>query len=475
MSELRKVKKNSSFVLGGKIINTLISLAITFLLARYLGKSLFGSYAFILALLHIFLMLLNTWIEPIAVREMSKSSSNGKNDITGNIILLHITFVTIFSLALLIYSQTTGQIDVNRTYLLFTIILLFINGLTTSYKYLFRSELKMHYYIIPNCISNILFLILSIFIIALKGPLSDIFISLIISHLLLLFTVMLISKKIIKAKFKSSFPIIKKVLTYSWPLALTALFTAVLYRIDQLMLFSIQGNTSLGNYAAAARISEAFNIIPLALASSILPVLTKYYQSNSQKFKTTYTLSFKYLALLIIPFSTLAILFPKKIITVVYGQDFITAAPALSILMCAEIFYFFGMVNRQILIASNKQKLDPLFTGLSAIINVVLNLILIPKWGFKGAAIATLIASAAGPFTGYFINTTRNYSYTMFHYSLKPLFLCIVAGAIINTTDSSFIISLIIFPLAYIVGLYIIRGLNRKDLLLLKSFIQKQD
>jgi O-antigen/teichoic acid export membrane protein len=164
----------------------------------------------------------------------------------------------------------------------------------------------------------------------------------------------------------------------------------------------------------------------------------------------------------------------REIIINIYGQEFLSAAPALNILIFAQIFYFFGMVNRQILVASNKQRLDPLFTGVSAGVNIVLNLLLIPRFNFTGAAAATLIAAATGPILGYFILATKDYSRSMFNSSLKPASISLMIYLFLSWLGLSAFTAAISFLAIYIAALVVFKELSLKNIQLLKILLTKK-
>ncbi|MCF7874398.1 MAG: oligosaccharide flippase family protein [Candidatus Omnitrophica bacterium] len=469
MNLLKTITSNSGFVLAEKIVTALTSLCLTIILARYLGKANFGDYALILAIIHFFLMIANTWLEPVAVKELVKNNySPVKEKIIGNIALFHILLALVFA----IFISLNGSI--NPAYLVLIVTLLILNSLISSYKTVFKAFLRMKRYALSKTITNLVFLAAIILIIIIKGNIYSIFTAMIFIHILLLTVLVLSGNKIIKPVFKIDYRLSKKIFRHSAPLALTALFVAFMHRIDQLMLYQIKGSSYLGTYAASVKIAESFNIIALALSASLLPLLSKYHNRQPKRFKSIYRLSFKYLAILIIPLAFLINLSSREIIINIYGQEFSSAAPALNILIFAQIFYFFGMVNRQILVASNKQRLDPLFTGVSAGVNIGLNLLLIPRFSFTGAAAATLIAAAAGPILGYFILATKDYSQSMFNSSLKPAGISLIIYLFLSWLGLSAFTATISFLAIYIAALIAFKELSLKNIQLLKILLTKK-
>jgi len=195
------------------------------------------------------------------------------------------------------------------------------------------------------------------------------------------------------------------------------------------------------------------------------------FSACQESFVRVYRLSFKYLLCFIIPVAVWCGIFSGKIIALIYGAKFASSAAALSILIWAEVFVFVGVINNAILIATNKQALDPVFTGASAAVNIVLNLVLIPRYGFVGASASSLISYALGPVMGYFIKTTRPYSKSMLRYSLKPLCAALVMFLCVYPLRDLFWVSLLVSPVIYLLVIYFIRGIDKEDRRLLKSIV----
>jgi O-antigen/teichoic acid export membrane protein len=173
----------------------------------------------------------------------------------------------------------------------------------------------------------------------------------------------------------------------------------------------------------------------------------------------------------IIPVAVIFTIFSDQLTLGFYGREFLSSSLALRILIWAEVFVFMGVVNNSILVSTNQQKLDPLFTGASAVINVILNVILIPRYSFVGAAIASLVSYSIGPIMGYFIPSTAAYSRSMLIFSLRPLLASLLMAYCINCTRNYFLISIFISPLIYFSGLYFLKGITYEDISIIKSIV----
>jgi len=347
----------------------------------------------------------------------------------------------------------------------FASLRLLVSSLISSYGIIFQIKLKMAYFEIFIIMSRILTLALIYAVAVCKGTLFIFFALSLLPLIILLLLVKHYSAKILKPKFSVDFELWRKIFRESWPLGLAAFFIFIYNRTDQIILFHFRGSDNVGLYSAASRLAESFNIIPLALMTSVLPLLSQYYEMSQKDFERFYRLSFKYLLIFIIPVASFTTIFSDSVILLFFGKGYLPASQGLRILIWAEVFVFVGIVNNSILIAMKKQKIEALFTGASALVNIVLNLIFIPKYGVIAAAAVSLISYSIGPIMGYFIPLTRPFSCSMFYYSLRPALVSLLVFCFIYYAHFSFLAAVFSTPLIYLLIMYYIKGFDKRDIL----------
>lgn len=182
----------------------------------------------------------------------------------------------------------------------------------------------------------------------------------------------------------------KKILTYSLPIMFTMILGTLLHWMDIIMLGYFTNLETVGLYHPAVRTAGLQQSILIAFAGIYAPMFSKYYaQNNIIGMHHIYKLVTRWILTLVTPIFILIFLFSTKIM-LLFGADFIQSSEALIILAIGtSIFAIFG-VSSTALVVSGYQKLN-LINALSAtIINICLNIILIPKYGIMGAAWATL-------------------------------------------------------------------------------------
>jgi len=193
-------------------------------------------------------------------------------------------------------------------------------------------------------------------------------------------------------KLSASFSRAKELLADSWSLILSAFAISIYMKIDQIMLGQMIGNESVGIYSAAVRISEVWYFIPLAIIGSVFPSIMKAKMECERKYKMRMQQLFDAMVWL-----SLLVCFPlafssEYIVVLLFGELYQEAGLVLAIHVWASLFVFLGVATSRWLIAENRQILNLQRTTIGAIANIILNYVLIPRYGAVGASIATVVS-----------------------------------------------------------------------------------
>jgi O-antigen/teichoic acid export membrane protein len=183
----------------------------------------------------------------------------------------------------------------------------------------------------------------------------------------------------------------KEVLRSSLPLGLAVLSAAVVNRIDFIMLERMTDLHQVGLYAAAYKITNLLEAFPLMLMGTIYPVMASYARDDHARLRDLYRKSVKYLALLALPLGAVVTAAASVIVRIVFGAAYSEAGRALSILVWSTVFLYLAISGGNLLISIGRERLNFLITGTAAVINILLNLLWIPRLGYIGAALATAV------------------------------------------------------------------------------------
>ena len=205
-----------------------------------------------------------------------------------------------------------------------------------------------------------------------------------------------------------------------WLLA-SGIAEVIYLRIDIVLLERLRGVEETGIYAVAARLSEVWYMVPVALMGAVFPALWQRRQ-DAAAYQRGLQASLDLLFALAVALAVVMQLFGAPLVEWLFGPRFAASVPILQIHIWAGVFVFMRALLSRWLLAEDLLRFS-LLTHLSgAAMNVALNLLLIPRYGALGAAVATVISYAcAGWLALYLSPRTRPMGHMMARALLLPL------------------------------------------------------
>lgn len=405
----RKILGNASWLMTDKIFRMGTNLIIYPLLARYLGPADFGNFSYCLALITIFQMSVNLGLDQIVIRELI-TLKDKKHSILGTILGIKLTGATI---GLILTTIFTFVIHANehevKVFMLILALSLFSQAFD-AIRIWFESEVKFKYFAISSLIAFVISSSLKVAFIFMKMPLIY-FIStfLIESGCIAVMLVAFYLKErgnILAWKFDIKLAI--QTLKEALPILLSTIAVILNMKMDQILLKNISGATQLGVYSSAVKISEIWFTSIAVIISAIYPYIVK----AKNDCLTTYSLRldklFQIMVIITVSFSVIVYLSSHYIITILYGPKFIDGVSILAIHAWAGIFVAMSIANNSWFVTQSLTKFTLIFALLGLFTNLILNIILIPKFHGIGAAWASIISHMFAGYIGLlFIPQTR--------------------------------------------------------------------
>lgn len=387
-----KYLKNTSWILLERSIRLIVLLLINIYIARYLGPDQLGLLSYATSFVAIFMIVASLGLDSIVIRELVTGVEK-KSEIMGTAFLLKViaTFCMWLLLGLILLLKETDTIT---TDLILIIAFSSIFNVFSVIDYSFQAEVKSKYVVMVLFTQVIISSLLKLLIIYLKLPLIWFAHTYIADNLIVaigLCIIYLYNKyEILSWKWKSCLAL--KLLRSSWPLIFSGLAVTMYMRIDQIMIKEMVGNRDAGIYAVAVQLSEAWYFIPMAISSSLYPAIiaakTKGKALYHKQLQDIYSILI-WIAILI---STTTTVLSPWLITLLYGSEFTESSHILNIIIWSSVFVSIGIASGKWLINEHMQKFALYRTLVGLITNVVLNYLLITKYGVYGAAVATLIS-----------------------------------------------------------------------------------
>lgn len=174
------------------------------------------------------------------------------------------------------------------------------------------------------------------------------------------------------------------------PLALSGIFIALYFRIDAVILRTLQGDVAVGLYAGVYRMFEAFAILAVTFRSVLFPVMARAADGPDGSLGVLCRKSIRLHLLFTLGVAVFFTFQAPAIVRVVLGPDYAAAAPALAILIWALPGSYMADSLLFMLTAQRRQSLGTWAVGITAVANVILNLLLVPRISFLGSAVATV-------------------------------------------------------------------------------------
>jgi len=187
----------------------------------------------------------------------------------------------------------------------------------------------------------------------------------------------------------------------AFPFALAAIFVKIYSYTDSILIAKYLGNEAVGIYSVAYKYTYAFQFLPLAFVAALYPGLSELIEKDLTALRHIFEKAMWYMAVLVTPivFGLWAIAF---YVVRLAGEGYAASGPVLAILVFALFPIFLDYPIGSLLNAAYRQSTKTVIMGITMMINVLLNVWLIPLVGVPGAAIAALVSFSFMFFAGLF-------------------------------------------------------------------------
>lgn len=389
---LKKIFYNTSWLFADRIIRMGIGVIVIIWIARYLGPEQFGIYNYAIAFVALFTAVSTLGLDHIVVREIVRQPDK-KDEIVGSALLMRFlaSVITVVLISLIIFLLRPDDALTRMMVIIIASAMIFQSFEVIDFW--FQSQVQSKYTVIAK---NAAFLFISgvhIGLILSEASLIAFAFARLIEMFLFAVGLVFLYRYSGSAlrKLRSRMKQATHLLRDSWPLILSGIMVMLYMRIDQVMLGEMIGDISVGIYSAAIRLTEVWFFIPTAILISVFPNIIETKKRDEGLYYRRLQRLYTTLTWVAIAIALVVMFLANPVIRVLYGQEFQAAGSVLVISIWAGVFVFQGLTRSKWLVAENLQKYTYFFTGIGVIINIILNLILIPKYEASGAAIATLI------------------------------------------------------------------------------------
>ena len=401
---LQLIKKSGAFLFT-RIVGIVLGFALSWYIARRGGSELWGSFILAFSLLNIVVVFALIGLDTITVKYISESrdEKDRKSQILSQVLrgvfVISLVILGLLFLSLAYLGEFTQFMSLNRDELLMVSLavpgLAFIRIISAYY----RGEQNM---VVHGALKNVLIFGSLLIIVLLTGELIQETITTIVLLKFLLIiiystSIIFMSRFILKGDFRLLSGVIKpnySLVKEAFPLMLVASLALFTGYVDIFMLGYFVDESAVGIYDIAIKYSSVTAIFLAAINAYIMPKFASHYKHGrigelaSLVQKSSFLIALTTIPLLLILFTLSGFLMG------LYGEEYLFGIVALRILIIAQmVSALCGSVAILLQMTNNQGTFQNIFL-VATIINVILNFVLIPKYGITGAAVATLISTS---------------------------------------------------------------------------------
>lgn len=473
-----RVVKNSIALMGGYTFGVIANLLSIGMIARYLPLKVFGDYGFVLAISMTFAIIIDMGTNQILIREIARNRNLTQQIFSAGLILKVFFSIICFSLIVItIHLILDSRQLIYSAYICALAIVVFMMG--DIFDDIFKAYEKMEYSAYLKIIEETTYILGIIAVVFFDLGLNGVFLAMLFTYMIrIVVGFVTVSKKFFSPRIRLDMPTIEWIFKESYPIGISKIFRTTSLRIDTILLKILRNREEVGLFHGIYRIIIVGLFIPRNITDSIFPLFSKYSGKHNVSLNTAFEKSFKFIFILVLPLIFAAFLISDKIITIILGSKFLDAVPLFQLLIFLWGVTFFSVLCNKILNASDHQKFATIATGVCLIINVILDLILIPRYGYMGAGYATCGAEIV-LFIAMFSFVYRYVcQISIIKVIIRPLIsggVAVVTGLVVanDFTQYAYIISIFISIVVYIFMLIILKVFDTEELSIIKEVIHR--
>lgn len=399
MGASARIARNTTYLTVASIIQKIISFGYFGFLAKALGEAQLGKYAFALSFTSVFIIFMDFGLGPLLTREGAKDESSLEKHFQELFsIKLVLMAVSLIAMLLSIHGAyfVFDQIDTTDITLVYIggIIILFDTVTFTLFSY-FRALKQLFWEALGIILYQSTILAVGLVFIFKGFPLPVVLAALLVGSAAQCLYLFIVFKKVGKVhfRFQWNWKRVRYILGLSAPFALAGIIFRLNGSADSIMLKLISGDSYAGWYGLSFKLLFALTVLPGAFATSYFPAISTYYKSAKEKMHEVFESGMIYMAVLSFPITAGVAVLGDDIILAVWGEAWAASIQALWVLTIALPFIFANYPVGNFLNAADRQRLNTMNMLVALLVNIGLNMLLIPQYTFVGAGIAAVASS----------------------------------------------------------------------------------
>ena len=414
-----RVVKNAGWIIGARVVQSILSFIIGMLTARFLGPSNYGLINYAASIVAFFTPVMELGITSVIVHDLVENKDR-EGKIIGTAIAMNLmsSLLCICGIVGFVFLVNRGETETIIVCSLYSILLIFKS--IEIVQYWFQAHLLSKYSSAASLIAYVVVSGYKVFLLITQKSVYWFAVSYAIDNFVIAVLLMILYKKLGGSSLKLSRDDGYRLFGKGKYYIVSSMMVTIFAQTDKIMLKQMLDSESVGYYSAAVTCAGLTGFVITAILDSFRPVIFQGKKESVEKFENYLIKLYSIIIYFSLAQSLIMTFGAKIIVSVVYGAKYYPATSALRIVVWYTTFSYLGSIRNIWLLAESKQKHLWKINMSGAIANIILNALLIPQMGINGAALASLITQFfTNVIIGYVLADIRRNNVLMFK-SLNP-------------------------------------------------------
>jgi O-antigen/teichoic acid export membrane protein len=424
--------------------------------ARYLGTGGFGQWSLVFLLIGFFGLFADFGVDRLTVRDVARDLGSARKYLSNTLVFKSLTLIPVIILLITFVHLVDYPADTIELFLIALPMLIF-GVLCSPFSSIIQAHERIYIISTLDMIMGLVVSLTGISLLFLGYGIKSLLIANTLFTVIRLCILIYLTKGILGSIWHPlNLSFIRGLIKSAFPFAALSVLTMIHYKVDYFMISKLIGNEALGLFAAPYKIFENIALLGIAFNTALYPTISALFGESKEKLRRVYEKLQKYFIIFSLLLTIIIFFFAEEIILLLYGDQYYESINVLLILSFGFSLLFFSIPMRLIINNSNLiMKVVP-YSLVTTVMNIILNFIIIPRYGIIGAAVVSLFAGGIDVLIRvYFIRRVFHEGYHPLQLLWKPMIGAVLMISILFIFGSlnKYIIT-VIGSIAYIYSLY---------------------
>lgn len=385
----KKVFKNATWIIACKIIQSLISLVIGTISARYLGPSNYGLISYASSLIAFVVPLAQLGLRNIFVEQIiSHPEREGKTVGTSLVMSLVSSIFCIIGCLTFVLLVNANERETLIVCALYSITLFF--QMSDMIEYWYQAKLLSKYTSLVALMAYTIVALYRVFLLVTQKSIYWFALTNALDYMLITLALLILYRKLGTQRLSFSLSLAKELFSVSKYYIISSMMTTIFSQTDKIMIKMMIGNAENGYYSTAINCTAVSSFVFIAVIDSMRPLILESKKRSEEQFNKNMSRLYSVIIYMGLAQSVALTVLAKPVVLFLYGKEYSRSIPILQIITWYTAFSYMGNVRNIWILAEEKQKHLWKINLSGAVLNVIGNFILIPFLGAAGAAIASV-------------------------------------------------------------------------------------